>query len=106
MEIASLCKRLRALPHDYDHIDHAFLEIASPSIPDGLHAALQKGATRITVLPYFLAAGKHVVNDIPAEIKQVQDKHPRVQIIMAPYLGLADSIPELLLQQAAAAKQA
>ena len=84
----------------YDQVQCAFLELAEPSIPDGLRSAIHAGAEQVTVVPYFLSAGRHVVTDIPAEIDVVRKESPNVDIVLAPYLGAAAGLTELLLQQA------
>ena len=84
----------------YDQVQCAFLELAEPSIPDGLRNAIRAGAEQVTVVPYFLSAGRHVVTDVPAEIDVVRKESPNVDIVLAPYLGAADGLTELLLQQA------
>ena len=84
----------------YDQVQCAFLELAEPSIPDGLRNAIRAGAEQVTVVPYFLSAGRHVVTDIPAEIDVVRKEFPNVDIVLAPYLGAAAGLMELLLQQA------
>lgn len=75
----------------------AFLELAEPSIPDGIEHCINAGATHITVLPYFLSAGRHVAKDIPEEVAPKREAHPEVTIEIAPYLGAAESIPDLML---------
>ena len=67
---------------------------------DGLRQAIAKGASEVVVLPYFLSAGRHVVTDIPAEIEPVRKAYPSVDIFLAPYLGAAEGVVELLMQQA------
>jgi sirohydrochlorin ferrochelatase len=52
-------------------------------------------------MPYFLSAGRHVAEDIPGEVDLVRGEFPDVTIGLAPYLGLAHAVPDLLLQQAA-----
>jgi sirohydrochlorin ferrochelatase len=51
-------------------------------------------------VPYFLSAGRHVVTDIPAEIEVVRGEYPDADIVLAPYLGAAPGLVDLLLQQA------
>ena len=84
--------------NSYQTVASAFLEIAEPSIPDGLRALIASGADEITVVPYFLSAGRHVVEDIPAEVRKVTDDNPGVLIRVAPYLGTSSVIPEILLR--------
>lgn len=81
----------------------AFLEIAEPSIPDGIEAAVRAGATEVVVLPYFLSAGRHVAEDIPAEVGRKQDEHPDVPIRIAPYLGQAETLTSILLDLSSSA---
>ncbi len=70
-EVLELMAQLRTeMQAEYPIIVSAFLEFASPSIPDAIHQCQQQGATAIKVLPYFLAAGKHVNEDIPAQTRQ------------------------------------
>lgn len=97
-EIRTLTKRLRCQAGErYHELACAFLELAEPSIPNGIEALIRNGAGQVTVLPYFLAAGRHVTQDIPAQVRIKQREHPRIEITIAPYLGTADAIPALLL---------
>ena len=81
----------------YQSVNCAFLELAEPSIPDGIEACIQAGAEEVIVLPYFLSAGRHVIEDIPREVAGKQKEHPQIPIRLAPYLGSAEGITELLL---------
>jgi sirohydrochlorin ferrochelatase len=83
----------------YDRVSCAFLELAEPSIPDGIKALMDEGVSDITVVPYFLSAGRHVVEDIPAEVAKAGPLPPEVKVRIAPYIGLADSMADLLLAQ-------
>jgi sirohydrochlorin ferrochelatase len=84
----------------FDLVDCAFLELAEPSIPDGIQRCIDAGASQVTVLPYFLSAGRHVAEDIPAEVRIKQQERPEVDIRIADYLGGSAEIPALLLQTA------
>ena len=100
-EVRQLTGRLESQTESvFDRVQCAFLELAEPSIPDGLRAALHAGAEQVTVVPYFLSAGRHVVTDIPAEIDVVRGEYPDADIMLAPYLGAAPGLVDLLLQQA------
>lgn len=99
-EIRQLAGKLRGLENQYDLIECAFLELAEPSIADGLRQLIQAGSEDIVVLPYFLSAGRHVAVDIPGEVSRVREEYPAVSIQLAPYLGAASGIPGLLLTQA------
>lgn len=100
-EIRALTEALRRnAGNRFDDVACAFLELAEPSIPDGIRQCIEHGATRVTVFPYFLSAGRHVASDIPAEVSQIAREYPDTAIKIAPYLGAASTISELILQQA------
>ncbi len=100
-EIRRLTDCLRRHNVLFDRVECAFLELAEPSIPDGIRAAISEGADEVVVLPYFLSAGRHVAEDIPSDIAEVAAEHPGVRIRQAPYLGIAPGVVDLLLEQAA-----
>lgn len=91
-EVRALAERMREDLDADTLIETAFLELAEPSIPDGIQACIDKGAEQVTVLPYFLSAGRHVAEDIPAEVKIKQDEHPNIDIHISDYLGSADTL--------------
>ena len=100
-EVRELTARIRGLAGErFGQVDCAFLELAEPSIPDGIECCVRNGAEEVVVLPYFLSAGRHVISDIPEEVEGKQQQYPDVNIHIVPYLGSADSIPELMLQLA------
>ena len=99
-EVRQVVGQLRALESQYDRVDCAFLELAEPSIPDGLRNLIEVGSEDIVVLPYFLSAGRHVTTDIPNDADIVRKEHPAVSIYIAPYLGAAPGIERILLSQA------
>ena len=85
----------------FEAIRCAFLELAEPSIPEGLRGLIHDGFSDITLVPYFLSAGRHVSEDIPAEVSKITTEYPDASIRIAPYLGLAQGVTRLLFDQAA-----
>ena len=97
-EVRELTQRLaRFAGGAYAYVDCGFLELAEPSIPEGIQRCIEAGASEVVVLPYFLSAGRHVVEDIPREVKIKQDQYPQINIHITRYLGAAEAIPEVLL---------
>ncbi|OGW85019.1 MAG: hypothetical protein A3C35_03965 [Omnitrophica bacterium RIFCSPHIGHO2_02_FULL_46_11] len=70
----------------------AFLELQSPSIPEGIDFCVKEGAQEVTVVPYFVQTGRHVVQDIPRLVSESQARHPQKVIHLAEYLGFDDRI--------------
>jgi len=98
-EVAALAARVAARAEGrFDIVKYAFLELAVPSIPDGIEQCLQKGARSVSVLPYFLARGTHVVEDIPEQVAIKQKQHPDTDIHITPYLGTVSELPDVLLK--------
>jgi diguanylate cyclase (GGDEF)-like protein/PAS domain S-box-containing protein len=103
-EVMTLARRLREGASGRFHsVTCAFLELAEPSIPAGIEACIAQGAEEVIVLPYFLSAGRHVSHDVPSQVERVRRRHPRSRIRLAPYLGSAEDIDEVVLSLAAEA---
>jgi sirohydrochlorin ferrochelatase len=90
----------RRAPGRFDVIKVAFLEFTEPTVAEGLEACIGHGADRIVVVPYLLAAGAHVARDIPHAVAARRKAHPEVDIRIAPHVGLAEGMAELILAQA------
>ena len=97
-EIEQLAGRIRELDAGaYDGVEIAFLEIAEPSIHEGISRCIEQGAEEIVVVPYFLASGNHVSRDIPGELECARAGSPGVRIRQSPYLGASDAMAQLVL---------
>jgi sirohydrochlorin ferrochelatase len=100
-EVRALAARLRAEPGTgFDDVVDAFLEVAAPSIPDGLQCYRQRGAHEIVVFPHFLATGRHVVDDIPAAVAAFCQQYPGIAVMVTAHLGLSDLLPRAILRVA------
>lgn len=100
-EVRALGERVRAMrdPH-IDQVEVAFLELAEPSIPDGLALCAAGGAREIIVFPYFLAAGTHVASDIPEALAVFREHHPDIRVRLASHLGASLSLAKTILDVA------
>jgi sirohydrochlorin ferrochelatase len=100
-EIKQLAENLQRIAGDrFDRVVAAFLELAEPDIQAGVQQCVAAGATSITAVPYFLAAGRHVASDIPGELEKAQLKHPDVELRQSGYLGTHQALPQLLMELA------
>ncbi|MSR77576.1 MAG: hypothetical protein EXS63_05055 [Candidatus Omnitrophica bacterium] len=61
-----------------EKVEGCFLEIAKPSIPEAIEAAIRKGAREIFLIPLMLFRGRHAEQDIPAMIQEARAKHPDI----------------------------
>ncbi|CAJ1937908.1 unnamed protein product [Cylindrotheca closterium] len=55
-------------------VEAAHMEIASPSIAEGLKKLLDQGVDEIICHPYFLSPGRHVTEDIPELLEQAKNE--------------------------------
>ena len=81
----------------------AFLELASPTIPEGARQCLDRGASRIVLLPFFLSAGMHVTRDLQDWCVRLGQEYPQIQFLLAPPIGCHPLVVEVLAHQAAQA---
>jgi sirohydrochlorin ferrochelatase len=104
-EVRALGDRVRGLRDpNIDRVEVAFLELAEPTIPEGLARCVADGAREIIVFPYFLAAGTHVAADIPEALDAFRERHPDIKLRLASHLGASSALPMTILDVASQAK--
>ena len=86
----------------FDFVSCSYLQFAEPSVAEGIDACIAQGARTVTILPYLLAAGSHVAEDIPGLVATRQKAHPEVLLQIAPHVGQASGMAELVLELATA----
>ncbi|MBI4390810.1 MAG: sirohydrochlorin cobaltochelatase [candidate division NC10 bacterium] len=94
-DVAALLQRLTDVPV----IRIAHMELAEPTISQGVTACVEAGATEITVHPYFLAPGRHSTTDIPRMVAEAAKNHPGVRVRVTAPLGLHEKICEVVLER-------
>lgn len=77
-------------------VEAAHMELAMPDIAAAYASCVKRGATRIVILPFFLAQGKHWTRDIPSLTSQAAEAHPGTSYQVAEPLGIDDLILDLL----------
>ncbi len=95
-EVCELVERLRKAKAG-DIVEFAFLELESPTIPEGIDICVSKGASRVTVLLNFLNSGRHVDVDIPRIVAEAQRIYPSVLISITKPVGQHPDIEKLFL---------
>jgi sirohydrochlorin ferrochelatase len=82
----------------------AHMEIAAPSIAEGIATCVTAGAHHIVVHPYMLAPGRHSKTDIPALATAAAKEHPNVTVTISEPLGLHEKLIEVILERVTTAK--
>ena len=84
-------------------VEIAHMEIATPSIADGIAACAAAGADEIVVHPYFLAPGNHSTHDIPRLVDEAALRHPGLRVTVSEPLGLHPKLVDVILDRVDAA---
>ena len=71
----------------------AYLEAATPDLATALAELASQGAVKVEVLPIFLGVGKHLREDLPRLMAELQQAHPGLQLRLRQAVGEA---PELI----------
>ncbi len=93
-EVSALVETLRKRVKT-DIFEFAFLELESPSIPEGIDICVGKGAEQVILLLNFLNSGRHVDTDIPVLVHEAENKYPRVRFSMITPVGQHPVIADL-----------
>lgn len=100
-EVVTLAEKLKQHCNaQYAIVYPGFLELASPSIPEGIQLCINDGASQVTVLPYFLNSGRHVIEDIPALVEMARQNNPDSDIRISQHLGASELMLDLLISSA------
>jgi uroporphyrin-III C-methyltransferase len=60
-------------------VEAAFLEIKQPDVAEGFMRLVERGASLVTVHPYFLSPGRHTRGDLPRQVGRVAERYPGVR---------------------------
>jgi sirohydrochlorin ferrochelatase len=98
-DLVALARRIEAMGA-YPVAVASFLELAEPSIEAGGAACVERGATRVLMVPYLLAAGVHLRRDLTASREALARRFPKVTFILGPSLGPHPLLDQLVLERA------
>lgn len=94
--VAEMLRRIR--PHLIINIAH--MELAHPTISEGIENCVLAGATEIMVHPYMLSPGRHATKDVPRMVRDSSKKYPQVKVEVTKPLGIHEKIGEVVLERA------
>jgi sirohydrochlorin ferrochelatase len=83
----------------YPIVETAYLEIAEPGIAAAAASCAKRGATTVKLLPYFLSAGAHVVDDLEIQRRELSRRFPHVTFELCPPLGLHPLMVEIVVDR-------
>lgn len=75
----------------------AFLEFMVPSLPEVMDTLGQRDQNlHVDILPFFIAQGGHLRQEVPEMLAQIQHKHPKLQLRLLPPLGELPAVQEAM----------
>lgn len=69
-----------------------FLELATPTIQDGVNQCVAQGYTDISVLPILLFAARHNKFDVTNELDRARQHHPQITFHYGRHFGISPEI--------------
>jgi sirohydrochlorin ferrochelatase len=81
-------------------VEVAHMELATPSLAEGLARCAARGVSEVVVCPYFLAPGRHTSRDIPRLVEQASTAHPGLRVSVSAPLGYDERLVDLVLARA------
>lgn len=97
-EFRLLVEKVAERGGDYATVLPCFLELARPSLLEALQQIEHQPVTRVLVYPLFFNIGKHVAEDIPAQVEEARARHPHLHIELLDYFGTAEGLVALMDQ--------
>jgi len=78
----------------------AYLELVAPDLRTAVQALIAAGARRIRIVPLFLGMGRHVREDLPRLVDELQALHPDVAFSLRQAVGEDPEVIALLAKKA------
>ncbi len=97
-DLVRLAEIIRAM-NIYPIIETAYLELAEPGIEAAGEECVAAGATRVKMLPYFLSAGAHVVDDLEKHRQDLANRFPLTAFELCPPLGRHPLMIDIVLDR-------
>ena len=78
----------------------AHMELAAPTIDDGVASCVAAGADEVIAFPYMLSPGKHSTRDIPRMVGDAARRYPHVAVRITPAFGVHAKLAEVIAERA------
>lgn len=76
-----------------------FLELADPSIAEGVARCIERGATEIVAIPFLLLRAGHANVDIPVELQGAMAKYPDIPVYYGDPIGVDERMVDVLIER-------
>lgn len=82
--------------YGYDLVEVCFMSRLGPHFPETLEKCVNRGATSVVVVPYFLHEGLHIVLDIPEMLQEEMRRYPQLKLRFGPGFGFDELLVDLV----------
>jgi sirohydrochlorin ferrochelatase len=90
----------------FELVEVAFLDCSPPNLSAAVARLVQRGATSVVVVPYFLTLGTHLQRDLPKLVHAAAKEHAGLEIAVTPPLDGHPGLAQILLERTREALQA
>jgi sirohydrochlorin ferrochelatase len=84
----------------FDLIETSFLELGNPGLPEAVRRLVERGATEVVVVPYFLTLGIHLKRDLPRIVGELRNIYVGIRFDIAEPMDGHPALLEVLLDRA------
>ena len=95
-ELSAFVEKAKAKHPQISIQECCFLELAEPTIAEGVEACIRQGATHIAVVPVLLLTAMHAKVDIPREIDRMKVAYPDVAFSYGRPIGVESSVIKIV----------
>ncbi len=82
--------------HGYSIIEICYMSRLGPHFDETFDKCVERGATEVILVPYFLHEGLHMKVDIPTMMQCATERHPRIRLVLGKPLGYDEVLIELV----------
>ncbi len=86
-------------------VEVGFLNYSQPTFEDAFAKCVERGATKISVAPYFLVAGYFVGVALPPKVEAMCERFPDVEVVTAQALKTHELLAQAILNCAGRAQK-
>ena len=77
-------------------VELAFLEFMTPTLPERAAELIAQGASRIVVMPMFIACGGHLKKETPEMLAALRSTYPNVEFALGNAIGEHEGVVQAM----------
>ena len=83
-------------------VELAFLEFMQPTLAECVAERVQAGATKICIVPMFIAQGGHLKRELPEIVEGLRKNYPTVDFVLTGPIGVQSPVMQAMAETALA----